>query len=297
MDISAEEVPGLIDELPGDCRARRAWRRSECHAARGELRVKESDRIAALVAGFRALGIDADERDDGFVVRGPEGGASLPRGGAPDARGDHRMAMAFAIAALGADRPSTIAGADAVAISYPGFLRDARTPRRVKADKIYLVGFMAAGKTTRGARARQTPRMARGRRRRSDRGARADEGVGDLRQTRRTVFPGGRARRAAATSSRPRHLVVATGGGTFVDAQNRAAINRDGVSVWLDAPLDRIVDRLPSDGRRPLAADRAELERLYHARRAAYALAHVRVDAGRASVDALVEQLVDWLEA
>jgi shikimate kinase len=95
----------------------------------------------------------------------------------------------------------------------------------------------------------------------------------------------------------PRHLVVATGGGTFVDPQNRAAINRDGVSVWLDAPLDRIVDRLPSDGRRPLAADRTELERLYHARRAAYALAHVRVDAGRASVDALVEQLVDWLEA
>jgi hypothetical protein len=51
------------------------------------------------------------------------------------------------------------------------------------------------------------------------------------------------------------------------------------------------------DGRRPLAADRTELERLYHSRRAAYALAHVRLDAGRASVDALVEQLVDWLEA
>jgi shikimate kinase len=94
----------------------------------------------------------------------------------------------------------------------------------------------------------------------------------------------------------PRHLVVATGGGTFADTQNRAAINVDGVSVWLDVPLDRLVGRIPADGRRPLAADRAGFERLYHQRRAAYEQAHVRLDAGRASVDALVEQLVDWLE-
>jgi 3-phosphoshikimate 1-carboxyvinyltransferase len=85
--------------------------------------VKESDRIAVLVDGFRALGIDADERPDGFVVRGPAPGAGPPRpqGGTVDARGDHRMAMAFAIAALGAERPSTILGADAVIISYPDF--------------------------------------------------------------------------------------------------------------------------------------------------------------------------------
>jgi shikimate kinase len=94
----------------------------------------------------------------------------------------------------------------------------------------------------------------------------------------------------------PRHLVVATGGGTFADVQNRAAINQDGVSVWLDVPLDRLIDRVPADGRRPLAADRAGFERLYYQRRAAYEQAHVRLDAGRASVDALVEQLVDWLE-
>jgi len=94
----------------------------------------------------------------------------------------------------------------------------------------------------------------------------------------------------------PRHLVVATGGGTFVDVQNRAAINRDGVSVWLDVPLERLIARVPADGRRPLAADRASFERLYHQRRAAYEQAHVRLDAGRAGVDALVEELVDWLE-
>ena len=82
-----------------------------------ELRVKESDRIAVLVAGFRALGISAEERPDGFAVRG-EG---APSGGVADARGDHRMAMAFAIAALAARSPSTIEGSDAVVISYPGF--------------------------------------------------------------------------------------------------------------------------------------------------------------------------------
>jgi len=83
------------------------------------LRVKESDRIAALVAGFRALGIPADERPDGFVVGA--GGHTRPRGGTADAQGDHRMAMSFAIAALAAEQPSTITGSDAVVISYPGF--------------------------------------------------------------------------------------------------------------------------------------------------------------------------------
>jgi len=103
-------------------------------------------------------------------------------------------------------------------------------------------------------------------------------------------------REVLAEQAAPRHLVVATGGGTFADPQNRAAINQDGVSVWLDVPLDRLIGRIPADGRRPLAADRAGFERLYHQRRAAYEQAHVRLDAGRASVDALVEQLVDWLE-
>jgi len=93
----------------------------------------------------------------------------------------------------------------------------------------------------------------------------------------------------------PRHLVIATGGGTFADPQSRAAINRDGLSVWLDVPIDRLVSRLPADGRRPMAADRTTLERLYHQRQSFYEQAHLRLDAGRASVDALVEQLMDWL--
>src|SRR5438093_53597 len=120
LEISPEEVPGLIDELPA-IGALAAYGGEVTVRGAGELRVKESDRIATLVAGFRALGIDAEERSDGFAVRGPSGGRSRPAGGIADACGDHRMAMAFAIAALGAERPSTIEGADAVAISYPAF--------------------------------------------------------------------------------------------------------------------------------------------------------------------------------
>jgi 3-phosphoshikimate 1-carboxyvinyltransferase len=120
VEISPEEVPGLIDELPAIA-ALAAHGGEVSVKGATELRVKESDRIATLVAGFRALGIDADERNDGFVVRGPDGSSVQPAGGVADARGDHRMAMAFAIAALGGNRPSTIAGSDAVVISYPGF--------------------------------------------------------------------------------------------------------------------------------------------------------------------------------
>jgi 3-phosphoshikimate 1-carboxyvinyltransferase len=109
-------VPGLIDELPAIA-ALAAHGGEVTVRGAAELRVKESDRIAALVAGFRALGLEADERPDGFTIRG---GRPM-RGGVADARGDHRMAMAFAIAALAAEQPSTIDGADAVVISYPNF--------------------------------------------------------------------------------------------------------------------------------------------------------------------------------
>jgi shikimate kinase len=165
----------------------------------------------------------------------------------------------------------------------------------VKADKIYLVGFMAAGKTSVArALARRlgwevvdVDDLIEQRERQTVADIFSRQGEGYFRA----------AERQALMEHIPRrHLVVATGGGTFVDGQNRAAINADGVSVWLDVPLDRLIDRIPIDGRRPLAADRAGFERLYYLRRAAYEQAHVRLDAGRAGVDALVEQLVDWLE-
>jgi 3-phosphoshikimate 1-carboxyvinyltransferase len=116
VDIAPEEVAGLIDELPAIA-ALAAHGGEVTVRGAAELRIKESDRISTLVTGFRSLGIQADETDDGYVIHG--GGA--PRGGRADAHGDHRMAMAFAVAALGAERPSQIDGSDAVVISYPGF--------------------------------------------------------------------------------------------------------------------------------------------------------------------------------
>src|SRR5262249_13361844 len=119
VEIGPAEVPGLIDELPAIAALAAHGGQVDVRGA-GELRVKESDRIAVLVAGLRAIGVEAAERTDGFTVAGPPG-AARPVGGTADARGDHRMAMGFAIAALAADRPSTIEGADAVAVSYPAF--------------------------------------------------------------------------------------------------------------------------------------------------------------------------------
>lgn len=116
VDITSEEVPGLIDELPAIAALAAHGGEVSVRGAE-ELRIKESDRISALVAGFRGLGIDADERRDGFVIHG----RGTPSGGVADARGDHRMAMAFAIAALAGRAPSRIEGSDAVVVSYPGF--------------------------------------------------------------------------------------------------------------------------------------------------------------------------------
>lgn len=166
----------------------------------------------------------------------------------------------------------------------------------MKADKIYLVGFMGAGKTTLAKalakrldwRAVDVDELIESREHATVAEVFARHGETYFRAAERAVL---------ADQVGQRHLVVATGGGTFADAQNRAAIQRDGVSIWLDVPLDRLIDRVPADGRRPLAADRSGFERLYHQRRAAYEQAHVRLDAGRAAVDALVEQLVDWLDA
>lgn len=117
--ITPAEVPEVIDELPV-LATLGTFGGSVTVSGAGELRVKESDRIAELVAGLRAMGADAEERPDGFQIRS---GARLT-GGAVHANHDHRLAMAFAIAALGASGPTLIEGADAVAVSYPAFFED-----------------------------------------------------------------------------------------------------------------------------------------------------------------------------
>jgi 3-phosphoshikimate 1-carboxyvinyltransferase len=118
--IGGDEVPSLIDELPLlACLAAHAEGETEIRGA-AELRVKESDRIAAVVENLRAVGADADELPDGMVVRG----ADRPLRGAIRTHGDHRIAMAFGV--LGTREGNEVAVDDpaCVDVSYPSFWRD-----------------------------------------------------------------------------------------------------------------------------------------------------------------------------
>jgi 3-phosphoshikimate 1-carboxyvinyltransferase len=118
--VSAEEVPAMIDELPMlACLATRADGETVVRGA-GELRVKESDRIAAVVGNLRALGADAEELPDGFVVRGN----STPLRGQVVTHGDHRLAMAFGVLGAVPGNEITVDDPACVDVSYPGFWRD-----------------------------------------------------------------------------------------------------------------------------------------------------------------------------
>jgi 3-phosphoshikimate 1-carboxyvinyltransferase len=121
--VEPAEVPLAIDELTLVALLG-AFAEGET-VVRGaeELRLKESNRIAAVVEGLRGLGADIEETPDGFVVRGD--GAPLP-GGRLDSRGDHRMAMLGAVAGLASTDGVEVTGMEAAAVSYPGFERDLR---------------------------------------------------------------------------------------------------------------------------------------------------------------------------
>lgn len=162
-------------------------------------------------------------------------------------------------------------------------------------DKIYLVGFMAAGKSTVARalaerlkwRAEDVDELIEARERRPIADIFAKSGEPYFRATERDILK---------VLLPLRHVVVATGGGTFMDPENRAAINLDGISVWLDVPFEELIARIPSDGSRPLAADRAQMERLFAVRVAAYSNARVRVDAASVSAEEVAERVLDALQ-
>ncbi|MGB8006068.1 MAG: 3-phosphoshikimate 1-carboxyvinyltransferase, partial [Terriglobales bacterium] len=120
--IAAADTAALIDEIPvlaavapyseGGLEVRDAK----------ELRVKESDRIAAVAANLRKMGAEIEERPDGMKIPG----AQRLHGAELDSFGDHRIAMAFAVAALRAEGETTIHGADAAGVSYPAFFDELR---------------------------------------------------------------------------------------------------------------------------------------------------------------------------
>src|SRR5262249_23324189 len=143
-------------------------------------------------------------------------------------------------------------------------------------DKIYLIGFMTAGKTTvarrlaarLGWRAEDVDALIEARERLTVADVFARHGEAYFRSVGRAI---------AKLLLPLRHTVVATDGGRFMDPENRQAIGLDGVAVWLDVPLETVIARLRPDGRRPLSADRAQLERLFATRQAVYGLAPLRV--------------------
>lgn len=119
--VPREHVADMIDEFPALFVAAACAEGDTVVSGAAELRVKESDRIATMAAGLRALGIAVDETPDGATIHG-----GALRGGAVDSHGDHRIAMAFAIAAQLAEGTVEIRDVANVATSFPGFDRLAR---------------------------------------------------------------------------------------------------------------------------------------------------------------------------
>ena len=120
--VEPDEVPLAIDELPLVALLGCFAEGDTVVTGAAELRLKETDRIAATVEGLNGLGADMEATDDGFVVHGGTG----IEGGSIDARGDHRMAMLGAVAGLASRTGVEVVGMDAAAVSYPGFEDDVR---------------------------------------------------------------------------------------------------------------------------------------------------------------------------
>ncbi len=117
IEVEPGRIPAMIDEVPLIAVVGTQARGVTRITGAGELRVKETDRISAICSQLRLMGASIEEQEDGFTVTGP----TRLRGGAVDSFGDHRIAMALAVAGLCAAGETTIAGWECVDISFPGF--------------------------------------------------------------------------------------------------------------------------------------------------------------------------------
>ncbi|MDO8670403.1 MAG: 3-phosphoshikimate 1-carboxyvinyltransferase [Dehalococcoidia bacterium] len=123
IEVKGDLIPRLIDEIPILAVAAAMAKGKTVIRDAGELRVKESDRIKTVLAGLSSLGVRVEELPDGMIIYG----GSRLEGALVHSYGDHRLAMAFAVAGLVARGQTTIEGSEAVDVSYPGFWHDLAT--------------------------------------------------------------------------------------------------------------------------------------------------------------------------
>ena len=258
-----------------------------------ELRVKESDRISALAAGFRAMGAEVDEFPDGFRIESrPLDGRRRRRGRRPPAGHGlrHRRDAAPPRRRRSPARPRSTSRIPASSRSSSG------SPRPVTVDKIYLVGFMAAGKTTvaralaarLGWRAEDVDELIEARERRPIADIFAQAGRAVL-PRRRARDPQARCCRSAMPSSRP---AAARSWIPRIARRSTWTACRSGSTCrsicWSRGSRPTAAGRWPPTARRWSGCSRCA--------QAAYAQAHVRIDAGAAPAEEIAEQIVERLE-
>jgi 3-phosphoshikimate 1-carboxyvinyltransferase len=120
IDVPPDVAPGMIDEFPIFFVAAAFARGTTRAGGLGELRLKESDRLAVMAEGLRSIGARVEQRGDGLAIAG-SGGGLLPGAARIDPRLDHRVAMSFAVAGLRSAEPVTVANMSVADTSFPGF--------------------------------------------------------------------------------------------------------------------------------------------------------------------------------